>query len=56
MDGAGNTSLSTPDIRSADEVRIRQALAGVTFMSNIRLTDTEIGEVLAHLRTLNTGR
>ncbi len=53
MDGAGNQALGAPDIRGADEPRIRQALAGVVLMSSIRLTDAEIAEVLAHLQTLN---
>jgi mono/diheme cytochrome c family protein len=56
MDGAGDTNLSTPDIRGADEARVRTALAGVSFMSGIRLTDAELAAVLAHLQTLNTVR
>jgi len=56
MDGAGNANLSTPDIRGADEARVRSALAGVSFMSGIRLTDAELAAVLAHLQTLNTVR
>ena len=52
-DGAGDASLSTPDIRSADEARVRSALDGVELMSGIRLTDAELEAVLAHLRTLN---
>ena len=51
--GAGDASLSTPDIRSADEARVRSALAGVTAMSGIRLTEAELEAVLAHLQTLN---
>jgi hypothetical protein len=56
MDGAGRTDLSTPDIRGADEARVRSALAGVSFMSGIRLTDAELAAVLVHLQTLNTVR
>jgi mono/diheme cytochrome c family protein len=53
MDGAGDAGLSTPDIRGADEARVRPALAGVALMSGIRLTETELEAVLAHLQTLN---
>ena len=54
MNGAGDASLSTPDIRGADEDRVRSALDGVELMSGIRLTDAELEAVLAHLQTLNT--
>jgi DNA-binding beta-propeller fold protein YncE/mono/diheme cytochrome c family protein len=54
MNGAGDANLGTPDIRGADEARVRTALAGVSFMSGIRLTDAELAAVLVHLRTLNT--
>ena len=53
MDGAGDASLSTPDIRGADEARVRSALDGVVLMSGIRLTDAELEAVLAHLQILN---
>ncbi len=53
MDGAGDASLSTPDIRTADVARIRSALAGVAQMSQIRLTEAEIGAVVRHLQQLN---
>ena len=53
MDGAGDAGLSTPDIRGADEARVRSALTGVTLMSGIRLTEAELEAVLAHLQTLN---
>ena len=53
MNGAGDASLSTPDIRGADEARVRSALASVEFMSGIRLTEAELEAVLAHLQTLN---
>ena len=52
-DGAGDASLSTPDIRGADEARVRSALDGVALMGGIDLTETELEAVLAHLRTLN---
>ncbi len=51
--GAGDASLSTPDIRGADEARVRSALAGVTTMSGVRLTEAELEAVLVHLQTLN---
>ena len=53
MDGAGDAGLSTPDIRGADEARVRSALTGVALMSGIRLTEAELEAVLAHLQTLN---
>ena len=52
--GAGDQAVGAPDIRGADEARIRQALAGVVLMSDIRLTDAEIAAVVAHLQALNT--
>lgn len=42
-----------PDIRGADEPRVRAALAGVAVMSRITLNDAEIAAVVAHLRELN---
>ena len=53
MDGAGDAGLSTPDIRGADEARVRSALTGVALMSGIRLTEAELEAMLAHLQTLN---
>ncbi len=53
MDGAGDASLSTPDIRGADEARVRSALDGVALMGGINLTEAELRAVLAHLQTLN---
>jgi mono/diheme cytochrome c family protein len=53
MNGRGGAQFNAPDIRGADESRLRAALAGVTFMSNIRLNDAEIAAVVAHLQELN---
>ena len=53
IDGAGDASLSTPDIRGADEARVRSALDGVELMGGIDLTEAELRAVLAHLQTLN---
>jgi DNA-binding beta-propeller fold protein YncE/mono/diheme cytochrome c family protein len=53
MDGKGRAALSTPDIRGADENRIRNALAAVELMRNIKLTDDEIRAVVEHLKVLN---
>jgi cytochrome c553 len=53
MDGKGRAALSTPDIRGAGEDRIRPALAAVTLMRNIMLTDDEIAAVVEHLKVLN---
>ena len=55
IDGAGDASLSTPDIRGADEARVRSALDGVALMGGIDLTEAELRAVLAHLQTLNAG-
>jgi len=44
---------TAPDIRGADEPRVRAALAGVAVMSRITLNDAEIAAVVAHLRELN---
>jgi mono/diheme cytochrome c family protein len=49
----GGAQFNAPDIRGADETRIRSALAGVTQMSQLRLTDTEISAVVRHLQALN---
>ncbi|OFW00699.1 MAG: hypothetical protein A3I61_06895 [Acidobacteria bacterium RIFCSPLOWO2_02_FULL_68_18] len=54
LNGRGSTQLNAPDIRGADEARVRSALAGVTVMSRITLTDAEIAAVVAHLQDLNT--
>ena len=51
--GAGDATLSTPDIRGADEARVRSALAGVEIMSGINLSEADLEAVLAHLQTLN---
>jgi hypothetical protein len=53
MEGAGLVALSTPDIRGADEARVRSALAGVAIMSRITLSEAELEAVLAHLQVLN---
>ena len=53
MDARGAVQFNAPDIRGADEARIRSALAGVTQMSQIRLTDGEISAVVRHLQELN---
>lgn len=42
-----------PDIRGADENRVRSALAGVAVMSRITLNDAEITAVVRHLQELN---
>ncbi|MGE3842852.1 MAG: hypothetical protein AB7I50_14850 [Vicinamibacterales bacterium] len=51
MDAKGGSAA--PDIRGADEPRVRAALAGVAVMSRITLNDAEIAAVVAHLRELN---
>jgi cytochrome c553 len=53
MDGKGGAMFNAPDIRTADEGRIRSALAGVAQMSRLRLTDTEVSAVVRHLQALN---
>jgi mono/diheme cytochrome c family protein len=53
MDAKGGVQSKAPDIRGADEMRIRAALAGVTVMSRIMLNDAEIAAVVAHLQELN---
>ena len=53
MNGRGGAQFNAPDIRGADEARVRSALAGVAQMSQIRLSDAEIAAVLAHLQELN---
>ena len=53
MNGRGGVQFNAPDIRGADEMRVRAALAGVAFMSRIMLTDAEIAAVVAHLQELN---
>jgi DNA-binding beta-propeller fold protein YncE/mono/diheme cytochrome c family protein len=53
MNGRGGVQFNAPDIRGADEMRVRAALTGVAFMSRIMLTDAEIAAVVAHLQELN---
>jgi DNA-binding beta-propeller fold protein YncE/mono/diheme cytochrome c family protein len=53
MNGRGGGQLGAPDIRGADEMRVRAALAGVALMSGIKLNDAEIAAVVAHLQELN---
>jgi mono/diheme cytochrome c family protein/DNA-binding beta-propeller fold protein YncE len=53
INGRGNPQVNAPDIRGADEARVRAALAGVEQMSKIRLDDAEIAAVVAHLQALN---
>lgn len=53
MNGRGGGPLNAPDIRGADEARLRAALAGVAAMSRITLNDAEIAAVVAHLQELN---
>jgi len=53
MNGRGGAQFNAPDIRGADEARMRSALAGVVQMSQIRLSDAEIAAVVAHLQELN---
>ena len=53
MDARGGAEAKAPDIRGADEMRVRAALAGVTVMSRITLNDAEIAAVVAHLQQLN---
>jgi mono/diheme cytochrome c family protein len=53
MDARGGVQFKAPDIRGADEMRVRAALAGVTVMSRITLNEAEIAAVVAHLQELN---
>jgi mono/diheme cytochrome c family protein len=53
LDARGGTQAKAPDIRGADEMRVRAALAGVTVMSKITLNDAQIAAVVAHLQELN---
>lgn len=53
MDARGGASANAPDIRGADEARVRGALAGVAVMSRVTLNDAEIAAVVSHLRDLN---
>jgi len=53
MAGRGGAQFNAPDIRGADEMRLRSALAGVAVMSRITLTDAQIAAVVAHLQELN---
>ncbi|NOT27880.1 MAG: cytochrome c [Acidobacteria bacterium] len=53
MGGRGGAQFNAPDVRGADEARVRSALAGVAVMSRITLNDAEIAAVVAHLREIN---
>jgi hypothetical protein len=53
MNARGGVQFNAPDIRGADETRVRSALAGVTAMSRVMLSDAEIAAVVAHLQELN---
>jgi mono/diheme cytochrome c family protein len=53
MDARGGAQFKAPDIRGADEMRVRAALAAVAVMSRIALNDAEIAAVVAHLQALN---
>ena len=53
IDGRGTAQANAPDIRGADEARVRAALTGVAVMSRITLTDAEIAAVVLHLQELN---
>jgi DNA-binding beta-propeller fold protein YncE/mono/diheme cytochrome c family protein len=53
LNARGGVQFNAPDIRGADEARVRSALAGVAQMSQIKLTDVEISAVVAHLQELN---
>ncbi len=53
LDAKGGVQFKAPDIRGADEMRVRAALAGVTVMTRIALNDAEIAAVVAHLQELN---
>jgi DNA-binding beta-propeller fold protein YncE len=53
LNGRGAVQLNAPDIRGADEARVRAALTGVAVMSRITLNDAEIAAVAAHLQELN---
>jgi len=53
LNGRGGAQFNAPDIRGANEMRVRSALAGVVVMSQITLNDAEIAAVVAHLAELN---
>lgn len=53
IDGRGGAQFNAPDIRGANEMRVRAALAAVPVMSRITLNDPEIAAVVAHLQELN---
>ena len=53
LNARGGVQFNAPDIRGADEARVRSALAGVAQMSTIKLSDPEIAAVVAHLQELN---
>jgi len=51
--GKGPSGADAPNIRNAEEARVRNALAVVPYMSFVKLTDEEIIAVAAYLRYLN---
>lgn len=53
MNGRGGAQFNAPDVRGANEARVRSALAGVAVMSRIMLNDAEIAAVVGHLQELN---
>jgi DNA-binding beta-propeller fold protein YncE/cytochrome c553 len=53
MNGRGGAQFNAPDIRGADEMRLRSALAGVVVMTRITLNEAEIAAVVLHLAELN---
>jgi DNA-binding beta-propeller fold protein YncE len=53
LNARGGVQFNAPDVRGADEARVRSALAGVAQMSTIKLSDAEIAAVVAHLQELN---
>jgi mono/diheme cytochrome c family protein len=53
MNARGGGPLNAPDIRGANEARIRSALTGVVVMSRITLNDAEMAAVVSHLQELN---
>jgi DNA-binding beta-propeller fold protein YncE/mono/diheme cytochrome c family protein len=53
MNARGGAQFNAPDIRGADEMRVRAALAGVAVMSRITLYDAESAAVVALVQELN---
>ncbi len=53
MTGVGGAQFNAPDVRGANEARVRSALSGVAVMSRITLSDVEIAAVVSHLQELN---